>query len=162
FSLPGDTTSSGSKVRFFSSTPISFLGRSMMCPTEASTSKPLPRYFSIVFALAGDSTITSDLFIAILKPNPTLYCSICWTHNSELPFSSQGSRNSVRLRPFSPSGKKLPANVAPYHVTPLRFHLLTIIFFSRCSISRTHNPLRGAKIHAKKLPYRRKNLLSEG
>jgi hypothetical protein len=38
----------------------------MMCPTDARTSKPLPRYFSIVFALAGDSTITSALLIAIL------------------------------------------------------------------------------------------------
>src|SRR6202035_2313707 len=33
---------------------------------EACTSYPLPRYFPIVFALAGDSTITSDLLIFIL------------------------------------------------------------------------------------------------
>src|SRR5690349_7460146 len=32
--------------------------RSRTCPYEASTSKSLPRYFLIVFALAGDSTMT--------------------------------------------------------------------------------------------------------
>jgi len=37
------------------------LGKSMMCPTEAFTTKPEPRYLLMVFALAGDSTITSDL-----------------------------------------------------------------------------------------------------
>ena len=58
-------------VRFFSSTPMSFLGRSMMCPTDARTSNPLPRYFSIVFALAGDSTITSDRLVAILNSVPS-------------------------------------------------------------------------------------------
>lgn len=30
-----------------------------MCPTDARTVYPLPRYFSIVFAFAGDSTITN-------------------------------------------------------------------------------------------------------
>src|SRR5438270_13530182 len=30
-----------------------------MCPTEACTSYSGPRYFAIVFAFAGDSTITS-------------------------------------------------------------------------------------------------------
>ena len=30
-----------------------------MCPIEARTSKPRPRNFSIVFAFAGDSTITN-------------------------------------------------------------------------------------------------------
>jgi hypothetical protein len=39
-----------------------------MWPTEASTVKSFPRYLLIVFALAGDSTITSDLLIAFLKP----------------------------------------------------------------------------------------------
>src|SRR3989344_6955642 len=34
-------------------------GKSRMCPTDARTVKPEPRYFSIVFALAGDSTITN-------------------------------------------------------------------------------------------------------
>ena len=33
--------------------------RSRMCPTEAKTSKSLPRYLPMVFALAGDSTMTS-------------------------------------------------------------------------------------------------------
>src|SRR5215467_16076767 len=43
------------------STPRVLLGRSLTCPSEASTLKPLPRYFWIVFALAGDSTMTKPL-----------------------------------------------------------------------------------------------------
>ena len=35
------------------------LGRSRMWPMEATTSYPGPRYFCMVLALAGDSTITS-------------------------------------------------------------------------------------------------------
>src|SRR5262245_65496881 len=37
------------------------LGRSRTCPMEASIRKPFPRNFPIVFALAGDSTITSGV-----------------------------------------------------------------------------------------------------
>jgi hypothetical protein len=40
-----------------------------MWPTEARTSNPLPRYFSIVFAFAGDSTMTSDLVVAMFRLN---------------------------------------------------------------------------------------------
>jgi hypothetical protein len=36
------------------------LGRSRMWPIEAFTTNPRPRYFSIVLALAGLSTITSS------------------------------------------------------------------------------------------------------
>src|ERR1700761_9242558 len=68
FSLPGDTISVGANVRFSSSTPMSFFGRSMMWPIEASTWYSLPRYLLIVFAFAGDSTITSDLPIRSLHP----------------------------------------------------------------------------------------------
>src|SRR3954464_5529788 len=39
-------------------TEPSFGGRSRIWPTEAITVKSLPRYLLIVFALAGDSTIT--------------------------------------------------------------------------------------------------------
>jgi hypothetical protein len=42
-----------------------------MWPTDASTVKSFPRYLLIVFAFAGDSTITSDLLIAFLKPDDT-------------------------------------------------------------------------------------------
>ena len=42
-----------------------FFGRSLMCPTLDSTIYSLPKYFEIVLAFAGDSTITSDL--AIIK-----------------------------------------------------------------------------------------------
>src|SRR5437016_12529029 len=60
FSLPGITTYSGSKLLSVS-TPRTLLGRSLTCPIEASTVKPLPRYFWMVFALAGDSTMTKPL-----------------------------------------------------------------------------------------------------
>src|SRR5579884_1805089 len=42
------------------STATSFLGRSFTWPREYFTVKFLPRYLLIVFALAGDSTITKD------------------------------------------------------------------------------------------------------
>src|SRR5580692_540359 len=54
------TTYSVSKS-FSTSTPRVLLGRSFTCPSEASTVKPLPKYFWMVFALAGDSTITKPL-----------------------------------------------------------------------------------------------------
>src|ERR1700739_2524633 len=40
------------------STPRVLLDRFLTCPSEASTEKPFPRYFWMVFALAGDSTMT--------------------------------------------------------------------------------------------------------
>src|SRR5947208_977966 len=43
------------------STPSLLLGKSLMWPSEASTSKSFPRYLLMVFALAGDSTMTKDL-----------------------------------------------------------------------------------------------------
>src|SRR5882724_6858756 len=59
FSLPGMTTYSVAKSPS-RSTPSLLLGRSLMCPSEASTSKSFPRYLLMVFALAGDSTMTND------------------------------------------------------------------------------------------------------
>src|SRR6185369_6352360 len=56
---------SGSKL-FWTSTPRPFDGRSLICPIEAFTMKSLPRYLLIVFALAGDSTITRFFTITIL------------------------------------------------------------------------------------------------
>src|ERR1051326_2384794 len=47
------------------STPRPFDGRSLICPIEAFTTKSLPRYLLIVFALAGDSTTTR--FLAITR-----------------------------------------------------------------------------------------------
>src|SRR5579862_8638297 len=49
------------------STAPSLGTRSRTCPYDASTSKSLPRYFLIVFALAGDSTLTR--FSAITYAN---------------------------------------------------------------------------------------------
>src|SRR3954447_12326625 len=43
------------------STPMPLLGRSRTWPIDAFTTKPSPRYLLIVFALAGDSTITRVL-----------------------------------------------------------------------------------------------------
>src|SRR6266404_9059686 len=60
FSFPGMTKYSVSKS-FSTSTPRLLLGRSFTWPKEASTVNPLPRYFWIVFALAGDSTMTRPL-----------------------------------------------------------------------------------------------------
>src|SRR5712691_3218904 len=53
---------------FLTSTPSVFLGRSRTCPMEAFTWKSFPRYLLIVFALAGDSTITR--FFATWVPAP--------------------------------------------------------------------------------------------
>src|SRR5690606_13006088 len=47
------------------STAPSFGTRSRTCPYDASTSKSLPRYFSIVRALAGDSTMTTFLVMCV-------------------------------------------------------------------------------------------------
>src|SRR5579864_7509847 len=60
FSLPGITTYSVSKS-LSTSTPSVLLGRSFTWPSEASTVKPFPRYFWMVFAFAGDSTMTKPL-----------------------------------------------------------------------------------------------------
>src|SRR5262245_39569810 len=43
------------------STPIFDFGRSFIWPTDAFTTKALPRYFLMVRAFAGDSTTRSDL-----------------------------------------------------------------------------------------------------
>src|SRR3989338_6235600 len=48
----------GSKL-FSISIPILLFGRSRKCPKDDSTLYPLPRNFEMVFALVGDSTITS-------------------------------------------------------------------------------------------------------
>src|SRR3954465_6909132 len=48
------------------STARPLLGRSATWPTEARTSNPLPRNLEIVFAFAGDSTMTSGGAIALL------------------------------------------------------------------------------------------------
>src|SRR5258706_934298 len=53
---------------FCTSTPRPFEGRSLICPIEAITTKSLPRYLLIVFALAGDSTMTRFLVITYSIP----------------------------------------------------------------------------------------------
>src|SRR6266849_3314182 len=58
------------------STPRSFEGRSLICPIEAITMKSLPRYLLIVFALAGDSTITRFFAITSQVQPRTDVCSM--------------------------------------------------------------------------------------
>ena len=58
----------GSKL-FSKSMLISFAERSLICPNEDITTKSLPKNFSIVFALAGDSTITRFFAIYIFLKN---------------------------------------------------------------------------------------------
>src|SRR5438270_13392184 len=55
-------------------TPNPFLGRSIIWPIEARTSKSRPKNFSIVFAFAGDSTITSFFAINLYHRLLTYYC----------------------------------------------------------------------------------------
>jgi hypothetical protein len=51
--------------------------------------KPRPRYLLIVFALAGDSTITSDLAISSFIPRETLYAQNFRAHRIiKMPFPS--------------------------------------------------------------------------
>src|SRR5438876_10274931 len=47
------------------STPSLLLGRSFTWPSDAFTTYSEPRYLLIVFAFAGDSTITNDFLEAI-------------------------------------------------------------------------------------------------
>src|SRR5437870_3381059 len=56
------------------SMPNCFLGRSRTCPLLARTSKSGPRYLLIVFALAGDSTMTRFFFFRVVATGG----SSCW------------------------------------------------------------------------------------
>src|SRR5216684_5842523 len=79
------------------STPRSFEGRSLICPIEAITMKSLPRYLLIVFALAGDSTMTKFFVIAYQVQSRTDECSMaggCFQTNC-LRFSGGGLENST-------------------------------------------------------------------
>src|SRR3954451_15070412 len=67
FFLPSITSYLGVKS-LSTSTAKSFLGKSLTWPKEALTRYCLPRYFPIVFAFAGDSTMTSDLARLTLLP----------------------------------------------------------------------------------------------
>ena len=56
FFLSAETSYSGVKVAKL--IPIPFLGKSRICPKLDFTSKSFPKYFWMVFAFAGDSTMT--------------------------------------------------------------------------------------------------------
>ena len=101
------TTYSGAKSCSMSM-PIFFLGRSFTCPTEAFTTYPAPRYFLMVLALAGDSTITS------VPPEPRTFFFF-WDRVRRLPsscsspgqvvFQFRGRRRGSRL--FAALGGRL-------------------------------------------------------
>src|SRR5687767_8949950 len=101
-----------------------FLGRSLTWPLLASTSNPGPRYFLIVFALAGDSTTTSVLFISFDWPSRSLQCASSsvrashsdprsgtnLNHSNELRASLDPMRGTLRLRP---AGESRPVLAEP-------------------------------------------------
>src|SRR5256885_15548666 len=94
---------SGSKL-FWTSTPRPFDGRSLICPIEAFTTKSLPRYLLIVFALAGDSTMTKFLGIYCFAANafflPKLYPARYEREfqNQENNFSNQAETTALAFR----------------------------------------------------------------
>ena len=51
----------------FSPVLLPAVGKSQICPTLDFTTYWLPKYLLMVFALAGDSTITKDLLICLPK-----------------------------------------------------------------------------------------------
>src|SRR5690606_34511059 len=65
------------------STPNSLLGRSAIWPKLEETLKSFPRNFSIVFAFAGDSTITKffAIFIFVMR---TKVCEFFYTRDFEV------------------------------------------------------------------------------
>src|SRR6266852_3921859 len=91
------TTYSVSKS-FSTSTPRLLLGRSFTWPKDASTVNPLPRYFWIVFALAGDSTMTRPLDNG--SSNDSLFdskltCRGTFRSRNRLNLLDQGSQHSL-------------------------------------------------------------------
>src|SRR5580700_7388455 len=94
FSLPGITTYSVSKS-FSTSTPSVLLGRSLTWPSDASTVKPLPRYFWMVFALAGDSTITKPL----VNVSSVGYCVFGETSTNRKKSTSFGLESFYKILP---------------------------------------------------------------
>src|SRR5579863_6105386 len=92
FSLPGITTYSVAKS-FSTSTPRVLLGRSFTWPSDASTVKPLPRYFWMVFALAGDSTITKPL----VNVSSVDYYAFCETSTNQKKSTSYGSESFHKI-----------------------------------------------------------------
>ena len=56
-----------SEKSFATSTAFGPLGRSFKCPLDAMTSKPVPRYFLIVFAFAGGPSIGVNGSLSVLS-----------------------------------------------------------------------------------------------
>src|SRR5690554_3619535 len=97
--------------------PVPETGRSRMCPTLDFTTNSLPRYLLMVFALAGDSTMTRDLLIKLCDPgslNPVTGSAACArrpidrmnrvdkadiyndsTHRGQVPTACRGLSNAL-------------------------------------------------------------------
>src|SRR6516162_5211708 len=82
------------------STPRSFFGRSLICPSDASTSKPEPRYFWIVFAFVGDSTMTKPFANSYLDMTADYVMKLAWLRRKR-----QNCRLRFALSP-SPSNRQ--------------------------------------------------------
>ena len=92
-------------------------------PNRRAHLKALAQILLDRLALAGDSTITSDLLIAILITVSYLPCQPCWTPFSSFRFIPHSLQTPVRSRHSGPlPGKNHAARVAPYHGTPPHFH----------------------------------------
>lgn len=72
-----------------------------ICPTLESTVNSLPRYFSIVLAFAGDSTITKFLLIY-------LFFTLLAKHNDELHASFSELIKSWTYSLGNPKDLKIP------------------------------------------------------
>src|SRR3984893_8890192 len=94
FSLPGMTMYSVSKS-LSTSTPSVLLGRSLTWPSEASTVKPFPRYFWMVFAFAGDSTMTKPL----ANLSSVNYYAFCEASTNQKKSTSYGLESFHKILP---------------------------------------------------------------
>src|ERR1022692_2885740 len=84
------------------STARSFLGRSLIWPSDALTTYCLPRYLLMVFALAGDSTITRAFGIRRLQQRFI-----------DIPEATKLSRNSFRQAACDPLRVEHPLGGMP-------------------------------------------------
>src|SRR5690554_911621 len=75
------------------STPNSLDGRSAICPKLEETLKSFPRNFSIVFAFAGDSTITKffAIFFFVMR---TKVCEIFYTKDFDREIQGKSQKHT--------------------------------------------------------------------
>src|SRR5271165_3132964 len=126
FFLPSITSYLGRKP-LSTSTARSRFGKSLMCPSEAFTMKFFPRYLLIVFAFAGDSTITSDFAICTQllsqnKPRGSLYSHHgSYGDPAPIPDSGYWPERPVRIGVWLPHFNKVPAGLLANQSEHLQF-----------------------------------------